>query len=174
GRSADDSAFSRTTASPPGAQPSADVRIENVRRYGDTVPASDTSSMAADAPTARRRSRSTSSRTSDAPMTRAGSAASVTSQRRASFILILARLGRHDAWHRQDGAAQPRIEPHQDARESHERFDHNALEHAVLESTLEREQKQIATQPIRHQDSEMNPCPRWPIAHRVFHAVQIV
>src|SRR5262249_15013960 len=123
GSSADESVSSRTIASPPGAAVSPDARIENVRRYGDTVPASDTTSIPAHEPRATRRSRPTARRTNDARATSAGRPASATSHTAALLILILGGVGRGDPRHRQHDTAQPRVEPRQTLRRADEWFD---------------------------------------------------
>src|SRR4029453_5767792 len=86
--------------------------------------------------TASRRSRSTSKRRKDMPITSAGSATSPASHSRASLILIASVDSGGDPY-RENGIAQPLGETCEQACESHKGLDHRTVEDAVKESTFE-------------------------------------
>ena len=117
GKSTAERVSTRMMASPPGAQLSAEVRIESACRPGETAMTSAASSIATAEATASRRRRSTSRRRKDAPITRTGRATRPATHSRASLILILASFDRDRPPRRHDGIAQPPIETGQLARE---------------------------------------------------------
>ena len=117
GRRAAESVSMRMMSSPPGIQPSAEVRIEKSRRDGDSGMTRAASTMTIADATASRRSRSTSKRRKDAPITSAGSATSPASHSRASLILI-ASVDSGGYSCRQNGIAQPLVETCEQACES--------------------------------------------------------
>src|SRR5436190_4758768 len=172
GRSASESVSTRTMASPPGLHVSADVRIEKSRKPGDTAITSAVTTIASAAATAARRSRSTSTRRTEAPMTTTGKAASAASHTGASFIPIAFVCHRGPPRH--DRIAQPAIETGQQARGSGERVNHDAIERAVKESAFERDQEQAPADTTGCHRFEKTAASRRAVADGVFHAVEIV
>src|SRR5579859_1477362 len=105
--------------------------------WGRAATSSVAASIASAAPTAIRRSRSTSTGARVSAMMPIGIADATPSQRRGSLIAHHVPLGDERALGRQDGAAEPRVEPREDARDRHEWRDDEAIEHAVEEPAFE-------------------------------------
>src|SRR5262249_37812254 len=173
GRKMAESASMRTIASPPGIQPSAEVRMEKSRTRIDTAMASVASSIAIADPTARRRRRSTSTRRKEAPITRAGSATTTASHSRASLIPIASVDGGR-APRGQNGVAQPLVEPRQQPCEPGKGVDDHTVQSAVEESTLECNQEEALPYAIRRHRLEAHAAGSRTVADRVFDSMQIV
>src|SRR5262249_7043335 len=130
----------RRTASPPGAHVRADVRMEKARRCGDTATTSAASNIATAETTARRRSRSTSTRRDETPTTRAGRIARPTSHRRGSFIAIAVSVHGGSRLCRDDRIAQPPIETRQLLRNLCKGLDDDTIEDVVEKPPFDRDQ----------------------------------